>query len=83
MQSLILNVSGANWTDFTQTEQHNSALKGQAHLDGDSLDQQVLPAHLHKAKSPDQTTNLLQRLNGFMDGWQKVFGDKTWPELPA
>ena len=24
-----------------------------------------------------------QRLNGFMDGWQKVFGDKTWPELPA
>ncbi|MCX6030753.1 MAG: hypothetical protein NT169_15840 [Chloroflexi bacterium] len=23
-----------------------------------------------------------QRMNGFLEGWHKTFGDKTWPELP-
>lgn len=65
MQFFNLHLSAPNWANSAPAAPHTTALKGQAYLDGNPIDQHALADQLAAAHNPEQTTALLQRLNGF------------------
>ncbi len=65
MQFFNLHLSVPNWANTAPAASHTATLKGQAYLDGSPIDQHALADQFAAAQNPEQTTALLQRLNGF------------------
>lgn len=65
MNTLTLNLAGSSWTTTSTEAGFHLALKGQAYLDHAPVDVRTLATQLAAAKTPEQLTVLLKRLNGF------------------
>ena len=65
MNSFNIHLTPPNWANTAPAAPHTAALKGQAYLDSNLIDQHTMLDQLTAAHNPEQTTALLKRLNGF------------------